>query len=196
MEDRHITVAVIAVFWQQFTDLIQYVSAAPGQPTYVNLGGADAHGVELTGTARLATHLTLNAHWTWLHTEVTDTGSASSLSFMQGATLIRRPASSGGGTLAYRASGATLAATATRIGDRDDRLDFSSFSRGLPGYFLPGYTTVDAAVDFPLHRGAGRSPAVDLMLRAENLFVHRPHADCVGFPGRGRTLYAGGGIRF
>jgi vitamin B12 transporter len=190
-EDSRLKVSVTA-FWQQFRDLIQYVFAGPGQPTYVNLGGADAHGVELAFTGKVATNLTLNAHWTWLHTEVTDTGSASSLTFTQGATLIRRPASSGGGTLAYRLRGLTVAATATRIGDRDD-VDFSAF----PGarVTLPGYTTVDLAIDAPLVRGAHRSPGVDLTLRGENIF-DAAFMQAVGFPGRARTVYAGGALRF
>lgn len=190
-EDRRVTVTATA-FWQQFRDLIQYISAAPGLPTYTNLGGADSRGVEVTLAAKVAAGLALNAHWTWLHTEVTDTGSASSLVFQQGAPLIRRPASSGGATLAYRWGGVTVAGTANRVGDRDD-VDFS----GFPGarVILPGYTTVDLAIDAPLHRGAGRSPGVDLMLRGENVF-DAAYQQSVGFPGRSRTLFAGAGLRF
>ena len=112
--------------------------------------------------------------------------------FTQGATLIRRPAASGGGTLAYRWGGLTVAAMANRVGERDD-VDFASF----PGarVILPGYTTMDLALDVPLHRGAGRSPGVNLTLRGENLFA-AAYQQSVGFPGRGRTLIAGGGVRF
>ncbi len=40
-----ITVGLTA-FGQQFRHLIQYVSAAPGGPTYLNLGGARSRGLE------------------------------------------------------------------------------------------------------------------------------------------------------
>ena len=190
-DDRRVTFGATA-FWQDFRDLIQYVSAAPGQPTYVNLGGASSRGVEVTLSAAASSAVTVAAHWTWLHTEVTDTGSASSLAFTQGATLIRRPPTSGGATLAYRIGGLTLAATANRVGERDD-VDFT----GYPGarVILPGYTTMDLALDAPLHRGGGRSPGVNLTLRGENLF-DAAYQQSVGFPGRGRTLFAGGSLRF
>jgi len=190
-EDRHIKLGVTA-FWQQFRDLIQYVSAAPGQPTYVNLGAANARGVELTFGATLSPRVALNAHWTWLHTEVTDTGTASSVTFAEGATLIRRPAASGGATVSYRWQGATLAATATHVGERDD-VDFSGFPASR--VILPGYTTMDLGLDFPLHRGAGRSPGVDLTVRGENVF-DAGYQQTVGYPGRARTWYVGGSLRY
>jgi len=190
--DDHALTAAVTAFWQQFHDLIQYLSAAPGEPTYVNLGGASARGVELTLIANPAPGLTLNAHWTWLHTEVTDTGSASSLSFEAGASLIRRPASSGGGTAAYQRRGLVLAATITRIGTRDD-VDFSSLAGSR--VTLPAYTTVDLSLGVPIRRGADGSLGIDLTLRGENLF-DAAYEQTVGFPGRGRTLFAGGRARF
>ena len=190
-QDQRVTVGATA-FWQHFSDLIHYVSAASGQPTYVNLGGVDSRGIEATISGKLAAGVAVNAHWTWLHTAVTDTGSASSLVFTQGARLIRRPASSGGATLTYHWRGLTVAATATRVGERDD-VDFS----GFPGarVILPGYTTMDLAVEAPLHRGAGRSAGVSLTLRGENLF-NVAYQQTVGFPGRSRALFAGAGLRF
>lgn len=189
--DRRLTVGATA-FWQQFHDLIQYVSGAPGDPTYVNLGGASARGVEATARALLSSRLSLQAHWTWLHTEVTDTGSASSVSFQQGATLIRRPASSGGATVAYRGNGVTAAATVFHSGSRDD-VDFSGFPANR--VILPAYTTVDLALTAPIHRQGVRSPGVTLTLRGENLF-DATYQQVFGFPGRGRTLFAGAGLQF
>ena len=180
------------MFWQEFRDLIQYVSAAPGQPTYVNLGGASSRGLETTATLAASPAMTLSAHWTWLRTVVTDTGAAASPSFQQGARLIRRPARSGGATVAYRWHGLVVSATALRIGARDD-VDFSGAVASR--VTLPGYTTMDLALDAPLRRAAGRSPGVDLALRGENLF-NAAYQQTVGFPGRSRTLFAGGRLRF
>jgi vitamin B12 transporter len=195
LEERtsdHLLTLTVTAFWQEFRNLIQYVNAAPGQPNYVNLGGADSRGVELNVVANPSPRLTLGAHWTWLHTEVTDTGAASSLSFQQGASLIRRPGSSGGGTAAYRWNGVTLATVIAYVGTRDD-VDFSSSSGSR--VTLPAYTTLDLSVDVPIRRAAGRSLGIDLMLRGENLF-NAVYQQTVGFPGRGRTLFAGGSARF
>jgi vitamin B12 transporter len=189
--DHRLTVGATA-FWQQFRDLIQYVSSAPGDPTYVNLGGASARGIEVTVRATLSNRVVLQAHWSWLHTEVTDTGSASSVSFQQGATLIRRPASSGGGTVAYRGHDVTAAATVMHSGSRGD-VDFSGFP--ATRVILPGYTTVDLALTAPIHRQAVRSPGMTLTLRGENLF-DAAYQQAFGFPGRGRTLFAGAGLQF
>lgn len=190
--DNHKLTLTVTAFWQQFRDLIQYVNAAPGDPTYVNLGGVNSRGVELVARAAPSQRLTISARWTWLHTEVTDTGSASSLVFQQGATLIRRPASSGGATATWRVGGLTVAAAATRTGTRDD-VDFS----GFPGtrVILPAYTTVDFSVAAPIRRSAPRSLGLDLMLRGENLF-DAAYQQTVGFPGRSRTLFVGGRARF
>lgn len=180
------------VFWQHFRDLIQYVGAAPGAPTYLNLGGVNSRGLEATATVQALSRITLSAHWTWLHTEVTDTGAASSPSFQQGSALIRRPAQSGGGTLAYHWHGLTVAVTGLRIGSRDD-VDFSGVVARRVS--LPAYTTMDLALDAPIRMASGRSPGVDLTLRGENLF-DAAYLQTVGFPGRGRTLMAGGRVRF
>ncbi len=190
-DDHHVTVSVTA-FWQQFRDMIQYVNAAPGQTNYQNLGAADANGVELNLSARPSTSFSINGHWTWLSTEVTDSGSASTVSFQQGSSLIRRPGSSGGGTAEYHQRGFTVAGTITRIGSRDD-VDFSGATAAR--VTLPAYTTVDLSVDAPLKRSAGRSLGIDLMLRGENLF-NAAYMQTVGFPGRGRTLFAGASARF
>jgi vitamin B12 transporter len=189
---NHELTLTLTAFWQEFRDLIQYVNAPAGQPNYVNLGGADARGVELNIVVNPSPRLTLGGHWTWLTTEVTDTGSAASLTFEQGASLIRRPGSSGGGTVAYRGGGVTLAALVTYIGTRDD-VDFSTASGSR--VILPSYTTMDLSLDAPIRRSTGRSLGIDLMLRGENLF-NAAYEQTVGFPGRGRTLFAGASARF
>lgn len=179
-------------FWQEFRDLIQYVAAAPGQPTYVNLGGASSRGVEATAEVQATRRLTVGAHWTWMHTEVTDTGVASSPSFQQGSSLLRRPNQSGGATLTYRFIGPVVVLDVRRTGSRDD-VDFSGVVASR--VTLRGYTTVDLALDAPLRRASGLSPGIDLTLRGENLF-NAAYQQAFGFAGRGRALLAGGRLRF
>ncbi len=182
----------ITGFWQRFRDLIQYVNAPPGDPTYTNLGGANSRGLEATVFWRATHRFTLSAQGTWLHTEVTDTGVASSLSDEAGQSLIRRPAFAASATLEYRWHGVTGAATLVRNGARDD-VDYSG---DVPArVILPGYSTVAAAFDVPLRRAVGRAPGVDITLRGENLF-DAAYQQVVGFPGRRRTLLAGARLVF
>jgi outer membrane cobalamin receptor len=72
-------------------------------------------------------------------------------------------------------------------------VDFS----GSPGrrVILPGYTTLDLALTLPIHHEGPHSPAVLLTLRGENLF-DASYQQAVGFPGRGRAVYAGAGLQF
>ncbi len=179
-------------FAQRFQDLIQYVGAAAGEPTYVNLGAASSRGLETSLTAHPAERATVRARWTWLATEVRDSGSASSLTFRQGSPLLRRPASSGGVTASIRNAGATLAASLTHVGERED-VDYRDFPATRTA--LPSYTTVDLSLELPVRRGGAGMPSLDLTLRGENLF-DATFDQVVGFPGRGRTLCVGGELRY
>ncbi|MEP6589822.1 MAG: TonB-dependent receptor [Gemmatimonadota bacterium] len=189
---RERVIITVAVFSQRFRDLIQYVSANPGDPTYTNLGGTRARGVELGATVRPSQGLTLRAHWDWLQTAVTDTGVASSVLFEQGKRLLRRPASSGGLTALFQLGTATVGAGIGYVGARDDA-DFRDFPAARTT--LPSYTLVDLSLDAPLRHPRAGWPGVDLTLRGENLFNSR-WSQVVGFPGRGRTLIGGARVHF
>ena len=179
-------------FRQQFRDLIQYISAPAGEPTYANLQGADVRGLEAAVTMRPRRNLTVRAHWTWLDTEVTDTGATASVVFTQGASLLRRPGSSGGLTATAMVAGGTVGLGLTRIGARADA-DFRDFPAAR--VTLPSYTLVDVSLDLPVVGRGLVGPGVDLTVRAENLF-DRTYDQVVGFPGRGRTVMGGGRVRF
>lgn len=177
----------VTAFHQRFRDLIQYLAAAPGEPTYGNLGGARARGLEATAALTVSDQLSLQGRFTWLSTAVTDSGSASSVAFRQGAPLLRRPSLSGGATVLASGLGARAAATVTWVGEREDA-DFRDFP--ATRITLPSYATVDLALEAPVTMTAG-GPAAVLLLRVENLF-NASWEQAVGFPGRGRVLFAGG----
>lgn len=182
----------VAAFRQRFRDLIQYVGADPGEANYINLGAAESRGVEAVVTAELTPRIGMRVHGTWLRTEVTDTGAVSSPVFRQGEALIRRPELSGGVTLTARVGAPVVSATLGYVGERDD-VDYASFPAARTT--LPSYATVDLAVDAPLRRAGNGLPGIDLTLRGENLF-DAGFEQTVGYPGRGRTLFAGGRLRF
>jgi outer membrane cobalamin receptor len=106
--------------------------------------------------------------------------------------LLRRPASSGGGSVTWRSGAASLSTNVNYVGRRDD-VDFRDFPSTRTG--LPSYTTVDVAAELPVLRTARHAPEVDLTVRAENLFG-AVYEQTVGFPGRGRTLLGGARVRF
>jgi len=174
-------------FRQQFRQLIQYISAPPGSPTYTNLGGARARGVEATIDVTVGRGLDVSAHWSRLATAVTDTGAAASVGFSQGEPLLRRPGESGGVLVRYQQGGATLALVGTYVGARDD-IDYSGLSARR--VILPGYGTWDLSLTAPVRRRAGRAPGVDVTVRGENIF-DAAYQQAVGFPGRRRTALVG-----
>jgi vitamin B12 transporter len=182
----------VTAFLQHFRDLIEYVSAAPGEPTYLNVGAARSRGLEATAAFRAGGPLRVTAHWTWLSTAVTDTGAAASVGFADGARLLRRPASSGGAVAEYRPGGLLLSLAATWVGRRDD-VDYNRFPAAR--ITLPSYWTLDLASSVPLGRVIGHLSGMALTFRAENLF-DAAYQQTVGFPGRGRTVLAGARVQF
>ncbi len=174
-------------FSQRFRDLIQYVSGAPGDPTYVNLGEVRSRGVEAAVWYKLSPTFNVKAAWTWLRTEVTDTGAVSSVAFTQGEALIRRPAQSGSLTLEYQAHGTTAAVVVNHVGERADA-DYRSFPSVRAT--LPSYQTVDLSLTRPLRFSSRASSGLDLTVRGENLF-DAEYEQVVGYQARGRTLSVG-----
>ena len=177
-------------FDQRFRDMIQYDGgAAPGEPTYANVGEATSRGLDLTVVARPHGRLSVTAGYTWLTTEVTDAGfsTGSGAVFVEGEELIRRPSHSGHLGASWLAFGrATLAAEATFVGSRTD-VDFGPFPSERVA--LPSYTLIDLSADV-IVVGSSTGHGVAATFRAENLFDDA-YETVVGFPGRGRTLIGG-----
>ncbi|HJS46969.1 MAG TPA: TonB-dependent receptor, partial [Gemmatimonadales bacterium] len=171
-------------FDQQFEDLIQYQSADPGEATYFNLGAAVARGLELGAHARLGSRVRVGATWTRLHTEVTESGTGATSAFAPGEELLRRPSSSGTVSVDVLAPrGVRLGARVSLVGTRED-LDFASFPATRVS--LDGYALTDFSVEVPLPV----STPLLATFRVENAF-DAGYETIVGYPGRGRALFAG-----
>lgn len=177
---------------QRHRDLIQYVSAAPGEPTYANLGAARSRGVEATLSAQLGTGVVVRGRWSWLATAVTDSGVASTATFAQGEPLLRRPAHSGGLLLLGNQLGATASVAVDWVGARDD-VDFRDFP--ATRITLPSYGVVGASLTAPVLKAGRGGPSLEAHLRAENLF-DAAWDQVVGFGGRGRTVRVGGRLSY
>ncbi|HRP07942.1 MAG TPA: TonB-dependent receptor, partial [Gemmatimonadales bacterium] len=178
----------VAAYAQRFSDLIQYIAAAPGEPTYVNLGAAEAQGVEVSAALRLPAGLVVRAEFGLLRTEVTDSGTASSAVFRQGESLIRRPGRTIGVTLQASPLGGNLAIGWRWAGERVDA-DLRDFPASR--ITLPSYGVVSAALGVPVVSRAPGRPGFELLLRGENI-LDAEWEQALGFSGRGRTLLLGG----
>lgn len=173
---------------QRFRDLVDYTGApAEGTPHYYNVPGAAADGLELEGRALLPAGWSAGASYGWVRTRVTDAGFDSSRSalFVEGASLLRRPAHSALVRLGWRRDRIGVSLTTQRVGARDDR-DFSTFP-GTP-VRLPAYTRADLAGDWTPLRRNGRSIA--LTVRVENL-LDESYEPIRNFPAPGRIVLVG-----
>lgn len=175
----------LAGFSQRFRDLIQYVAAAPGEPTYGNIAAASSRGVEVGFVATPAREWSLSAQATAMRTEVTDAGGGTSPAFREGSSLLRRPDFTAAlGARWHPAVGAVVRVDINHLGARDD-VDYRSWP--AERVQLPSRTLTDLAGTVRLR---GLDPVLHLSGRIENLFDAR-WQQVVGFRARGRALHLG-----
>lgn len=181
-------------FGQRFRDLIQYTSttAAPDAPNYVNLAAANADGLELEVGIVPTAGTRLAAHYTYLHTQVTDGGVLpdDDAAFRTGDRLLRRPTHSAGVEGQGRWGRVSAYGALRWTGDRADA-DFTTFP--ATRVELPAVAVTDVAGELLLVSGAGARPAVTLTARIENLF-DAEYQMAFGFPALGRTVLVGGRV--
>ncbi len=186
--------AVIGVtyFDQRFRDLIQYIPAAPGAPTYANLAAANARGLEATAEIRPIPAVSLAAQYTGLRTRVANAGASSSVAFQAGAALLRRPAHAGRiGVRARAGARAMLTASLDLTGPRED-VDFRPYPEVR--VTLPAYHTVELAGELGLARDERGADRVMVTARVRNLFDAQ-YEEVLGFPALGRTVAVGARVR-
>ena len=178
----------VVYFHQRFTNLIQYVGHPFGSPlpNFGNLAAALAHGVEFEATALPAEHVRAAVAYTRLWTKVIDAGNGGG-SFVRGEQLIRRPARTASGTLAWSSTPGSISVTAIRTGYRTDR-NFSAFP-AIP-VLLDPYTKVDASGEWSVIRESAVRPSVAVTLRVENA-GNTGYQQIYGYRTPGRTLLAG-----
>lgn len=181
--------ATLTATWfdQRFRDLIGYLPAGEGEPTYQNVGRALARGAELGVVLRPFASVELSGSLTRLTTRVEDPGPASG-AYVKGDPLLRRPAAMARVAAAWRTEGVLLGVDVLTIGARDD-MDYRAWP--AERITLARYAVVGVSADLALNRVMVSAPAgVALTLRADNL-LGAAYETIVGFPGRERTLFAG-----
>jgi vitamin B12 transporter len=176
-------------FLQQFANIIDYSgNAPPGTPSYYNVAGANANGVELEGIYRAGGGVTLSGSYTYTDTKTTKIGfdSTTGASYVPGQPLIRRPKNAWAvSALQTYGNGSQLTLVAAFVGQRADR-DFVPFP-AVP-VTMPGYTKVDFSFVQPLpsHIRGGLS----IEGRVENLF-NAQYQEIDHFQAPGRELFIG-----
>ncbi len=176
-------------FLQQFANIIDYSgNAPPGTPSYYNVAGANANGVELEGIYRAGGGVTLSGSYTYTDTKTTKIGfdSTTGASYVPGQPLIRRPKNAWAvSALQTYGNGSQLTLVAAFVGERADR-DFVPFP-AVP-VTLPGYTKVDFSFVQPLpsHIRGG----IALEGRVENL-LNAQYQEIDHFQAPGRELFIG-----
>lgn len=180
-------------FDQGFEDLIQFTSSPPGerQVNFFNVARADASGVEARAEARLLPSLAVEANYTYLDTEVVDSGfqEGPDASVVEGERLLRRPTHAGGATLSYRAGGrGAVRLNLNVVGERTDR-DFSAVPAERVS--LDAYALVNVSASYRLFGGRSGIPGFRPTLRVDNL-LDEDYREVANFRTRGRTIFVGG----
>jgi iron complex outermembrane receptor protein/vitamin B12 transporter len=213
----------LAYFDNEFVDLIEYVNkgvlpqlgvpsaaaAASGFGAYVNSQSNTAHGVELSGEARLGA---LRAIASYMHLDARVTKSFSSgalspainpafpsLAIGQYSPLVgnrpfRRPANSGSLVLSYAAQKTQISLAGYFVGKQDDSTLLSDAFFGY-SMLLPNQDMDRAYQKFDVHGSYQIHPRLRGYVVVENVFDAR-FAAVAGFPALPRTVRAGVTVRF
>jgi vitamin B12 transporter len=188
----HVTLQA-TYFDQRIEDLIQYTFAPanPGDPNYYNVAGAASRGVELGAKLHWGA-LEAGAEYTWLHTEVTNSGfdSGPGAELVDGESLLRRP------THTFAIRGARPVTPRGRVhtklsfvGSRADR-SFDPATFAATREELSGYLLWTVGGEWTVLSASGERPDLSVSVRAENLLDESYH-EAWGFQAPGRQIYLG-----
>jgi vitamin B12 transporter len=180
-------------FDQRLEDLIQYTFAPPnpGDPNYYNVAGAASRGLEAGAHVRRRS-FEAHAAYTWLHTEVTNSGfdSGPGAELVDGDRLLRRPTHTlaVGGSAVVTDRGRAYTAL-SYVGQRADR-SFDPVTFAATRQELPSYLLWTVGTEWRVLQEGTRWPGVSLSARVENL-LDQSYQEAWGFRAPGRQLFLG-----
>jgi len=190
--------ASATVFDSRYRDLVEFRSSDPffqldGQPDYINIAGAKAHGVELEGAlVRPMAGVTVWASYTLVSSEVTETVSTG-VQFQPGQPLLRRPRHSGAVRAAYAIGRVTAYGDLRVVGQRHDSSFL--FLSTVAGPNAAGGMTTDITVNPGYTLGSlgcdvRAMAGLTLFARADNV-GDTSYESVLGYPGLPRSFTAG-----
>ena len=182
------------LFFNWYSDLIEFsFVGASGSPNYQNVEAARSRGLELEATLPLGDLVRVGGHYTFLDTEVTDTGLAAGDNFMEGEELLRRPRHSALLFAQLVRKRYSLRADIRYQGERPDVQFLPDFSSSR--IKLPAYLVTDLALTLPILPFENDRGDLAVVLRGRNIF-NRDYTEIAGFQSPGRSFTAGLEIAF
>ena len=180
-------------FHQRIEDLVQFTFAppGPGDPNFFNVAEATSRGLEAEVEAAVG-RLDLGANYTWLDTEVTDSGfhNGPDAAFVEGEALLRRPTHKFGVRVTSVVGGrGRVHARFSYVGTRADRA-FDAVTFAPTRLELDGYGLLAVGGTWDVAQSTGRRPSMSVSIRAENL-LDESYEEAFGFAAPGRQLYLG-----
>jgi vitamin B12 transporter len=182
------------LFWQRFSDLIQYVPGGPPtfRGSFANLTEAEANGSEVEASANMQHGLSASVSYTFVRPVVTRLSPGYLGSLIEGDALLRRPPHSATASLSWaKESQGSVSLIGNFVGERPD----FDFGRDEPiDVTLSRYFRLDLAASRDIVRFAAGRSTLGLSLRVDNVF-DAAYQDVFNFRSPGRTVLVGARYR-
>ena len=176
-------------FSSDFDDLISFIPQSdPNDIALFNIQEAQSRGVEVGLRIVTPVGIGLRGSYTYLDTEVVDSGPSGGTLFVEGEPLLRRPAHSGAFTIDYSADRWTASFNLTIKGSSIDR-DFHADPSGARAR-LDGYTKADVAVAYRLIEDRFGMESLSITAKGQNV-LDEDYEEAFGFSTAGANFLIG-----
>jgi len=183
----------VTYFSANFDDLIAFVgSSTPSflieRPSFFNIQRAQSRGLEVGLRIVTPIGIGLRGSYTYLDTEVVESGPSGGTRFVEGEPLIRRPEHSGAFTIDYSVERWTASFNLAIKGSSID-LDFNADPSGARVH-LDGYTKADIAVAYRLIENEIGMESLSITAKGQNVF-DEDYEEVFGFSTAGASFLIG-----
>ncbi len=176
-------------FSSDFDDLISFVPQTdPDSIALFNIQEARSRGVEVALRIVTPIGIGFRGSYTYLDTEVVESGPSGGTLFVEGEPLLRRPEHSGAFTVDYSAERWTASFNLTVKGssiDRDFHVDFNG-----PRVRLDGYAKADIALAYRLIEDRLGMESLSITAKGQNIF-DEDYEEVFGFSTAGASFLIG-----
>ena len=176
-------------FSSDFEDLISFIPQIdPNAISFFNIQEAESQGVEVGLRVVTPIGVAFRGSYTFLDTEVLESGPSGGMQFVEGDPLIRRPEHSGAFTVDYSVERWTASFNLTIKGSSID-LDFNADPSGARVH-LDGYTKADIAVAYRLIENELGMESLSITAKGQNVF-DEDYEEVFGFSTAGASFLIG-----
>jgi vitamin B12 transporter len=176
-------------FSSDFDDLISFIPQSdPNDIAFFNIQEAQSRGVEVGLRIVTPIGIGLRGSYTFLDTEVVDSGPSGGTLFVEGEPLLRRPEHSGAFTIDYAAEPWTASFNLTIKGSSIDR-DFNADPGGAR-VRLDGFAKADIALAYRLFKNQLGMKSFVITAKGQNIF-DEDYEEVFGFSTAGASFLVG-----